>query len=155
MAEFLGIVVRGRHVPVEVVLEEDALDFVVLDEGELLRVEGADVPGRQVMLEGALLADGEDELHKRLEDVVRSALFGLGPKQRLEVVVLELVKNRGLSQLDDVFGDNEVDVAELGVFVVVEEVLLHRAFQGFFFWFFVVHEWGRFGGKESGWICGG
>ena len=88
LAELFGVVVRGRHIPVEVILEKDVLNFVVLDEGELLRIEGTYILGRQVFLEGALLADGEDELHKRLEDVVRSALFGLGPKQRLEVVVI-------------------------------------------------------------------
>ena len=133
LAELLGVVVRGRHVPVEVVLVEDALYFVVLDEGELLRVECAYVFGRQVFLESALFPDGEDELHKRLEDVVLCALFGLCPKQRLQVVVLKFVENRGLPPLDDVFGNHEVDVADLGVFVTVEEVLLHRAFQRFFF----------------------
>ena len=132
LSEFLGIVVRGRHVPVEVVLKKDALYFVVFDEGELLRIERSYVFGWQVFLEGAFLADGEDELHKRLEDVVRGAWFGLRPKQLLQVIILELVEKRGLSLLDDVFGNHEVDVTQLGVFVTVEEVLLHRAFQRFF-----------------------
>ena len=67
--------------------------------------------------------------------------LGLCPEQRLEVVVLKFVENRRLPMLDDVFGDDEVDVAELGVFVGVEEVLLHRAFQRLFLEFLVVHVW--------------
>jgi hypothetical protein len=35
-----------------------------------------------------------------------------------------------LSLLDDVFGNHKIDVADLGVFVTVEEVLLHALFSG-------------------------
>ena len=121
---------------------------MVFNESEVFGVKRADVFGRQIFLEGTFLADGEDELHKRLVNVVRSALFGLCPKQRLQVVVLELVKNRRLTMLDNVLGNDKIDVAKLGVFVTVEEVLLHRAFQRLFFEFLVVHG-GSFGGKVT------
>ena len=62
------------------------MDVAVGQEGNLLGIEGAEEGGRHVSVKGACLADGEDELHERLVDVVRCALLGFGPKQVLPVL---------------------------------------------------------------------
>ena len=80
-AELAGRLVRRGDVPVEVVLVEEVDDFVVWDEGDLLAVEGAEEGRREVLVEGAGLAEGEDELGEEGGEVVADARLGLGPEQ--------------------------------------------------------------------------
>ncbi len=122
LTELLRAVVARRDVPVEVVLVEHLLDAVVRDEGHAGAVEGGKVLRRQETVEGAGLADGEDELHEAVEDVVRGAFLGLGPHEALGLVLEE--------RFGDGHGHAEVDVADdAGGVVGIEEVLGDTVFQ--------------------------
>ena len=78
--ELAGCVVAGGHLPVEVVQVEDRLDVAVGEEDDFLAVEGAEEWRGQDAVEGAGLADGEDELGEHGGGGVVAG-FGLGPEQ--------------------------------------------------------------------------
>ena len=88
IAELACLVVRWGNVPVEVVLVERLYHLRIGNERDPRGVEGGKVLRREVPIEGAFLADGENELDEReVERRVRAALRlrphdGLGVTQR-------------------------------------------------------------------------
>ena len=100
LGELLRLVVAGGHVPVEVVLGEDVEDGVVGQEGDLLRVERAEEERRTLRVERAGAADGEDQLHEALVDVLAHTRLGLGPERVLRLVEGELGGGDGHAEVD-------------------------------------------------------
>ena len=127
--ELARFMVRGLDVPVEIVLVEDVADVVVGHEGDLLRIEGAEEGGRHVLIEGARPADGQDQLHERLVDVVRGALLGFGPEQ------VDPFGGcfRALLQGQRGDGHGKVDLAQDGLGLVVAEIIAADPVLDFFF----------------------
>lgn len=80
---------------------------------------------RQVTVEGAGLADGEDKLHEAVGDAVARAFLGFGPDEALRLVLEKRVVVG--------HGHAEVDVADdLRGVILLEEVLSDTVFQLFF-----------------------
>lgn len=77
------------------------------------------------MVEGAGLADGEDELHEAVGDAVARAFLGLGPDEAFRLVLEKCVVVG--------HGHAEIDVANnLRGIILLEEVLSNAVFQLFF-----------------------
>ena len=62
--EFPGFVVRGRDIPVKIVLRKNLGDLIILDKGDLFGVKGAEEIGRLLMVSNSLPADGQNQLNK-------------------------------------------------------------------------------------------
>lgn len=104
LLELLRLVVGWGDVPVEVVLGEHVHHLMVWHEGYLLGIERTEKGRWQLVLVGAGLADGEDELYERFQYVVRCALLGFRPEQVFGFEELRTVRRHSHGKVN--FADN-------------------------------------------------
>ena len=131
LLKFFGVVVARSYIPVKVILVENILNAVVFDERKFFCIESSDVFGGQIVLEGAFFANGQKQLHKGFVNVVRCALFSFCPQDAFQVADIVFEKISALAKRV-VLRYHEVDVPQLGVFVVGKKVLAHGGLQLFF-----------------------
>ena len=114
LVEFLGVVVARRDIPVEIILVENFLNAVVFDERKFFCIESSDVLGGQIVLKGALFANGQKQLHKGFVNIVRSSLLCFCPKDAFQVADIVFEKIGALAKRV-ALRYHEVNVPQLGV----------------------------------------
>lgn len=106
LLELFGGMIRGRDIPIEVILIENINDVAVRHEAEFIRVKSPQQERRQETVESPSFPDGQDQLGKCVEQIDRAS-FGFRPKKTFPVKI-----EGHLIRIFDLCGDAEINIAK-------------------------------------------